>query len=162
MGPQDRRISQRALSINRAGLDTAGVHVLPLICHRGGSQMGTTCHGCLAELSQRRRRRPVWLQDSDQHPGEFRALPVKACMLMGGGGVPARAGWLGPPGEPGFTVAVAPRVAPCRTGWCPSPASSLLGFGAPLCFYTAQFPPKPASSWLQMLHKCFPNTLVFG
>lgn len=53
-------ITQRPLSINSAGLNAAGVHVLPLICHRGeggGSQMGTTCHGCLAESSQRRRRR---------------------------------------------------------------------------------------------------------
>lgn len=48
-------ISQRPLSINTAGLNPAGAHVLPLICHRGGSQMGTACHGCLAELSQRRR-----------------------------------------------------------------------------------------------------------
>lgn len=31
-------ISQRALSINSAGLNTAGVHVLPLICHRGAAK----------------------------------------------------------------------------------------------------------------------------
>lgn len=90
MGPQDGRHPSTAPQYKQCRIEycwsaRAATDMSP---GGGGSQMGTTCHGCLAELSQRRRS-SIWLHDSDQHSGGRRALSVKAHMLIGGGRVPA-------------------------------------------------------------------------
>lgn len=103
MGPQDRRHQSKAPQYKQCRIEYCWSARAATDMSPGGSQMGTTCHGCLAELSQR--RRPAFgCKIAISTRGNFGALSVKAHMLIGSWSVPARAGQQGLPREPQFKV----------------------------------------------------------